>query len=133
MKLRSSVRGTRSAEAEGVSLGRDSNRNPDRYRANSINDIDMHVNETLLNTDEISLNDLGNGSSSHVFRCNSKRCLFQKKFFPQDKIISTTTNRIYNCIVPPGTVYLNDHSSNVIYLITCNKCKLQYVGETLKN
>ena len=32
-----------------------------------------------------------------------------------------------------GSAYVNDHSSNVVYLITCNKCKLQYVGETSKN
>ena len=128
MKLRSSVRGTRCTEAEGVSLGRDYNRDPDRYRANSI--INSDANDAHLNMENENLYDVGNGSTSHIFRCRSKRCLFQKKFFPQDRIVSTTTNRIYNCIVPPGTTYLNDHSSNVIYLITCNKCKLQYVGET---
>ena len=33
-------------------------------------------------------------------------------------------------ILPAGSTYVNDHSSKVVYLITCNKCKLQYVGET---
>ena len=29
-------------------------------------------------------------------------------------------------------MYINCHSSNVIYLITCNDCHLQYVGETVQ-
>ena len=127
MKLRSSVRGTRCNVAESVSLGRDSNRGPDRYRANSIDENNFSNNNTNNNNE---FNDLGDGSSHLIFSCNSKRCLFQKKFIPLDRIVSTTTSRIYDVIVPPGTTYLNDHSSNTIYLITCNKCKLQYVGET---
>ena len=41
--------------------------------------------------------------------------------------------RFYKCIVSTGTTYLNDHSSNVVHLITCNKYKFQYVGETSQN
>ena len=29
--------------------------------------------------------------------------------------------------------YVSDRSSNVVYLTTCNKCKLQYVGKTFQN
>ena len=50
-----------------------------------------------------------------------------------NNILSTTTNTLYKYIVPAGSTYVNDHSSNVIYLFTCNKCKLQYVGETSLN
>ena len=42
-------------------------------------------------------------------------------------------NRFYKCIVSTGRTYLNDHSSNMIYLITCNKYKFQYVGKTSQN
>ena len=38
MLLRSSVKGTIGHVADSVLLGRDSNRDPDRYRANSIHD-----------------------------------------------------------------------------------------------
>ena len=37
---------------------------------------------------------------------------------------------MYDCIVPPGNNSLNCHSPNVVYLLTCSNCKLQYVGET---
>ena len=77
-------------------------------------------------------NACGNGDSIHAKRCGSKRCLFQNKFFPKNKAVSSVTFRQYDCIVPPGTTYINCHSSNVIYLITCSKCSLQYVGETVQ-
>ena len=129
MLLRSSVKGTIGHVADSVLLGRDSNRDPDRYRANSIHD--SNNNNSYNNVD--GFNNLGDGSLSHIFRCGSKRCQFQNKFVPVNNILSTTTNRLYKCIVPAGSTYVNDHSSNVVYLITCNKCKLQYVGETSQN
>ena len=56
-----------------------------------------------------------------------------KQVCPFNNILRTTTNRLYKCIVPAGSTYVNDHSSNMVYLITCNKCELQYVGETSQN
>ena len=61
------------------------------------------------------------------FDANQRDVRF-KKFFPQDRVVNISTHRSYNCIVPPGATYINDYMSNVIYLITCDKCKLQYVG-----
>ena len=140
MILRSSVRGTISQVADSVSLGRGSNGDPDRYRANSIYNIDNNNNNRDLNNNNNIIHnsnnnfnqemDLGDGTFCRIFRCKSKRCLLKHKFIPQDKFFSTVTNRVYDCIVPPGTVYINEHSSNVIYLITCDRCWLQYVGET---
>ena len=127
MLLRSSVKGTIGHVADSVLLDRDSNWDPDRYWANSIQDRNNNT------SDVDGYNNLGDGSLSHIFRCGSKRCQFQNKFVPVNNILSTTTNRLYKCIVPAGSTYVNDHSSNVVYLITCNKCKLQYVGETSQN
>ena len=129
MLFQSSVNGTIGHVADSVLLGRDSTRDPDRYRANSIHDS----NNNNSNNNVDGFNNLGDGSLSHIFRCGSKRCQFQNKFVPVNNILSTTTNRLYKCIVPAGSTYVNDHSSNVVYLITCNKCKLQYVGETSQN
>ena len=53
-----------------------------------------------------------------------------KTFILVNNILTTTTNRLYECIVPASSTYVNDHSSNVVYLITCSKCKPQYVRET---
>ena len=110
-------------------LGRDSNRDPDRYQANSIHY--SNNNNSYNNVD--GFNNLGDGSLSHIFRCGSKRCQFQNRFVSVNDILSTTTNRLYKRIVPAGSTYINDHSANVVYLITCNICKLQYVGETSQN
>ena len=120
MLLRSSVKGTIGHVTDSVLLGRDSNRDPDRYRANSIHDSN---NNNSYNVDGFS--NLGDGSLSHMFRCGSKRCQVQNKFVPVNNILSTTTNILYKCIVSAGSTDVNAHSSNVVYLITCNKCKLQ--------
>ena len=56
-----------------------------------------------------------------------------KQIIPVNNTLSTTTNRLYKCIVRAGSTYVNDHSSNMVYLITCNKYKLQNVGETSQN
>ena len=121
MLLRSSVKGTIGHVADKALLGRDLNRDPDCYRTNSIHDS----NNNNSNNNADSFNFLGDGSLSHIFRCDSKRCQFQNKFVPVNNILSTTTNRLYNCIVPAASNYVNDHSCNLVYLITCNKCKLQ--------
>ena len=49
---------------------------------------------------------------------------------PVKNVLSTITNRLYKCIVPSGSSYVNDHFSNVVYFISCDKCKLQYVAKT---
>ena len=101
--------------AEGVSLGRDSNRDPDRYRANSIRSDNNNIirnNEDINNV--VTTYDLGDGSLCKNFRCGSSRCQFQYKFSPQDRVLSTATKILYNCIVPPGSTYINGHSSNVV-------------------
>ena len=132
MILRSSRREAGCTVAKDVSLGRDSNRDPVRYRANLIHfENNIRSNENINN--EVATYGLGDGSLCKIFRCGAKRCQFQHKFSPQDRVLSTATKRVYNCIVPPGSTYINGHSSNVVYLITCDKCKLQYVGETCQN
>ena len=83
------------------------------------------------NTSHTSKIDLGDGKASKIFKCKSKLCKL-KEFVPRDKAFSTCTKRIYNCIIPSGTCYLNCHSTNVVYLLTCSTCGLQYVGETVQ-
>ena len=89
--------------------------------------------ENLASTSDniFYLNSLcGEGNERHIFKCKSKRCMLKDNFRAKDKVVSVSTKRIYDCIVPDGTIYIDCHTSNVIYLITCNKCCLQYVGET---
>ena len=114
MLLRSSIKGTIAHVTDSALLGRDSNRDPDRYRANSIHDS----NNNNSNSNVDGFDNLGDGSSSHIFRCGSKRCQVQSKFVSVNNILSTTTNGLYKCIVLAGSTYVNDNSSSVIYLIT---------------
>ena len=128
--------------SQTVLLGRDSNRDPDCYRANSIH----HSNNDNSYNNVDDLTDLGHGSIYlylylsiylsiylSVFRDGSRRWQFQNKFIPVSNVLSTTTYGLYECIASAGSTYVNDHSSNVDYLITCNKFKLQYVGEASQN
>ena len=120
---------TKQHKRDNVLLGRVSNRDPDYHRKNSIHD--SNNDNSNNNTDDLT--NLGDGSLYHIFKCGSRRCQFQNKFIPVNNLLSTTTNRLYNCIVTAGSTYVNDHSSNVVCLITWNKCKLQYVGEISQN
>ena len=46
---------------------------------------------------------------------------------------STLTNMKYHSInFDQNFEFLSCHSTNVIYLLTCNKCSIQYVGETVQ-
>ena len=60
------------------------------------------------------------------FTCGSKRCMTCTHHASSSKsFTSTTTGQTF---LVSGNV--NCGSRNIIYLVTCNKCKLQYVGET---
>ena len=63
--------------------------------------------------------DLGKGSKVNIFKCKSPRCNLSHQFLARDKAISSCMKRAYDyCITPPGTVYVDCHSTKVIYLIT---------------
>ena len=75
----------------------------------------------------------GDGKSKQLFVCKSTRCKLRDQFLARDRVVSSCTKRIYECITPPpGSVYIDCNSANVIYLITCSNCNLQYVGETVQ-
>ena len=105
---------TKQHKRDNVLLGRVSNRDPDYHRKNLIHD--SNNDNSNNNTDDLT--NLGDGSLYHIFKCGSRRCQFQNKFIPVNNLLSTTTNRLYNCIVTAGSTYVNDHSSNVVCLIT---------------
>ena len=73
---------------------------------------------------------LGDGSSLKIAKCTHPYCLLP--LVPRDLACSSVTNRLYKCIVPPGNTELSCSSTNLIYLLTCDNCRLQYVGETVE-
>ena len=74
---------------------------------------------------------LGNRFKGHIYCCKSNGCSFKNDFKARDLVASSFTHRMYECVVPRVSVYVNDNSENVIYLITCNNFHLQYVRETV--
>jgi len=60
-----------------------------------------------------------------VTPCKNKNCKCCKFLTSTDSFQSTTTGKIYT--IPNK---LNCNTSHTIYLITCQKCNKQYVGET---
>lgn len=48
---------------------------------------------------------------------------------PSDYVSSSVTHRLYE-VTNNDVLYCSCSSSNLIYLITCSRCSLQYVGET---
>ena len=72
-----------------------------------------------------------NQSSQHVPICTRLgRCTYCPKLKKLDKITSFHSNRIFNCQSLPPKHKLTCKLSNVIYIINCNQCGLQYIGET---
>ena len=72
----------------------------------------------------------GDGGSTKFKKCNSSKCILANSFFkPTDKIVSSVTHRTYSCTNYERS-YVTCNSSNIIYLITCSNCFMQYFGET---
>ena len=76
--------------------------------------------------------DIGNGNLNNFKKCDSNRCKeFGPRFLPSDKVYSASTGRYFDCINEDYPNVVNCHSANLIYVITCANCLLQYVGETV--
>ena len=84
-----------------------------------------------LSTDIKVLNQLcGDGSLMKFMKCSGKSCFFCPVLKPTDYFSSTVTHRLYKACNHDLPSIVNCNSSNLIYLITCNTCNIQYVGET---
>ena len=84
------------------------------------------------------ITNLGGGSPSFIrtlnsqfkiHKCKDKRCLTCPTFNTSSKIISNVTHREYK-VINHTNEDINCHSQNIIYLLTCISCNIQYVGET---
>ena len=62
---------------------------------------------------------------AHDHPCETKNCRYCPKLNRSGRIISTFTQREYST-----KIRVDCKSGNLIYCITCKKCKIQYVGQT---
>ena len=97
--------------------------------------INLSVNvQNLVPMEHINdyrLCNLGSGESLNVKKCGSKRCKeFCTRFIPSEFVYSASLDRYFSCINLEYPNVVNCKSQNVIYLITCANCLLQYVGQT---
>ena len=65
---------------------------------------------------------------SVVCVCGSVRCKTCKHVSQGSTFMSNVTRKWYNVISPNSS--MDCATENAVYLITCNKCGIQYVGET---
>ena len=70
-----------------------------------------------------------NGSSLNIKKCGN--CDLCPNFHVCSHITSSNTGRSYKVVNEEFPQIVNCSSRNVIYLVTCSTCKLQYVGQTV--
>ena len=69
-------------------------------------------------------------SNKSLYQLKTKLCRPKSNFASWDKVVTKSRKRISDCSLPNGATYIDCNSSNAIYLITSNRCSLQYVRET---
>ena len=74
----------------------------------------------------------GDGYNTKFIKHDSSQCKLCPLLIHKEKFVSSSTHRIHNSEIPNDITSVDCNSKNVIYLITCRKCNLQYVGETIQ-
>ena len=69
------------------------------------------------------------GSNICIQKCNDSRCKTCPMLSVEIEIHSNVSNKFYACINAETSI-LSCRSQNLVYLLTCNVCNIQYVGET---
>ena len=66
-----------------------------------------------------------------ISRCANTRCKTCPNWNKDNSIISNVTNKKY-LLINHTRENINCHTQNIVYLLTCNECNIQYVGETIQ-
>ena len=76
---------------------------------------------------------LGDCSNQKIKICSSNHgCRVCPALNHSDEVSSTVTHRKYKIINHEAPTYVTCNSSNLIYLLTCDNFKMQYVGQTVQ-
>ena len=104
--------------------------------AGSLDAVAEGGHSTNLHSQSYSINHPNNKPNQHCNICKYEtsccyhsQCKLCDMFDNNHYFESTNTGRQYHF---SGDTHLSCNTGNIIYLITCNFCKLQYVGETSK-
>ena len=87
-----------------------------------------NIKDTLVNAkvNDINVTPTNNAKPKSGSKCRFKKCRFCPKINHSGRITSTFSGREY---AAKGIV--DCKNSNLIYCITCTRCKMQYVGQTM--
>ena len=124
---------------DGSFEGSHSNNNNNRNNNNNNNDDDDNNDDyfkTLeyINKSRFSYTAEDNNNNGLVHKCNSNRkCALCNNLKPTDEFYSSMTHRKYVSKSYDNNITLDCSTSNCIYLISCCRCDLQYVGETVQS
>ena len=66
----------------------------------------------------------------NILKCKSKRCLTCPKLKVNKTFESNITQKTYQ-IINHSRKTISCHTQNLVYLLTCDTCNIQYVGETV--
>ena len=66
----------------------------------------------------------------HVRKCISRGCGTCPIFHPVNYVHSPITKRKYDVVNHSFPEFIDCSSTNVVYLLSCNNCDLQYIGQT---
>ena len=81
-----------------------------------------------MSPNPLSGRDMSDAPQCRVVTCDSKQCKTCVHIVVSDTFTSNVSGRVYN--VTGNNSFLDRANSNVIYLISCKKCRVQYVGKT---
>ena len=84
-----------------------------------------NLQDILVSSNLPEINWFGTKKKNSIPRCNRSACRHCPRIDKTGQVISTSTGRKYRT-----QTRISCTSSNVIYLIQCNLCKKQYVGQT---
>ena len=100
----------------------------DRPQKNSKPDSRPGNDVSLSKSSERSQTDEAVGNTTTVYQCRKPRCKTCKHLREGDKFTSNVTGKTYS--VQSRNQVMTCETKNVIYVISCCRCGIQYVGET---
>jgi len=71
----------------------------------------------------------GNQPTAGNFKCSRRRCMTCPKLSMSSQFTSNVTKKLYETI-NHSNEQISCHSQNLIYLLSCSNCYVQYVGES---